>query len=50
MTKGLRKNNFGIFTLNCATDLVRPIERNRRRSLAYVEDFVSEGGPKMWCR
>ena len=50
MTKGSRKNNFGIFALNCATDLVRPIERNRRRSLAYVEDFVSEGGPKMCCR
>ena len=35
------------FAPRCAADLVRPIERNRRCSLSYIEDFAIEVEPKM---
>jgi len=34
----------------CAADSVRPIERNRRCSPSYIEDFAIEVEPNMRCR
>ncbi len=47
---GSRKNNFQFCAPRCAADLAWAIEGNRRRSLAYVENFQIEPEPKMWCR
>jgi len=42
-----RKNNFTDLAPVFGVDLADLIERNRRRSSVYVEDFAIEGRPKV---
>ncbi len=42
LTKDSRKNKFAFLAHRFAADSVSPRERNRRRSLSYVEDYAIE--------
>jgi hypothetical protein len=46
-SKGSRKNKFPEFALRFAPDSVATIERIRRRSRGYVEEFAIEERPEM---
>jgi hypothetical protein len=47
VTKGSRKNKFPAFALRFAPDSVAAIERIRRSSRDYDEEFAIEGRRKM---
>jgi hypothetical protein len=46
--KGSRKNNSPFCAPRCAVDSACSMERNRRRSSGYIEDFATECRPKMY--